>query len=338
MLVGQSSIADLMKRAEAGDAVAQDQLGRTYDDGNGVPQDYGQALKWYGKAAEQGNASAQNSLGIMYALGRGVNRDKAEAVVWYKKAAKQGLAEASYNLGISYYNGDGVQQNFAFAYGWLAIALSRGDSQAEEALKRTTDELHGRLDEAKFRLAELYASGQEVPRDFKTALALYHEVANMNVPQPLYASAAQYKLCELYFNGQDVPQDYLEARSWCKKAAKTGTALGFMMLGRMAEQGLAGKKDLKEAADWYQDAAIMHLLEGYMQAGRVFMQEGSTASREQAFFWFLLALHFKIAGAEAELQKAGSGLTQKEINLQMKRAVQWLRSPDWEREQRIKWH
>jgi hypothetical protein len=82
----------------------------------------------------------------------------------------------------------------------------------------------------------------------------------------------------------------------------------------------------------------MHLLEGYMQAGRVFMQEGSTGSREQAFFWFILAQHFKAAGAEAELQKAASGLTEKEINSQKKRAVQWLRTPDWEREQRVKWH
>ena len=36
---------------------AQFKLGLIYVKGNGVPQDYGEALKWYRKAADQGNAS-----------------------------------------------------------------------------------------------------------------------------------------------------------------------------------------------------------------------------------------------------------------------------------------
>ena len=45
-------------------------------------------------AAEQGNANAQFNLGLMYANGEGVPEDDAEAVRWYRLAAEQGNANA----------------------------------------------------------------------------------------------------------------------------------------------------------------------------------------------------------------------------------------------------
>jgi hypothetical protein len=38
-------------------------------------------------AAEQGKAAAQSNLGLMYAKGQGVPQDYAEAVRWFRKAA-----------------------------------------------------------------------------------------------------------------------------------------------------------------------------------------------------------------------------------------------------------
>jgi uncharacterized protein len=43
-----------------------------------------------------------SSMGLMYAEGQGVPEDDAEAVKWYRKAAEQGLAEAQFNLGEMY--------------------------------------------------------------------------------------------------------------------------------------------------------------------------------------------------------------------------------------------
>ena len=62
-----------------------------YDKGQGVPQDYAEAVKWYRLAAEQGDADAQYNLGVMYDNGQGVPQDYAEAVKWYRLAAEQGL-------------------------------------------------------------------------------------------------------------------------------------------------------------------------------------------------------------------------------------------------------
>ena len=50
-------------------------------------------------AAEQGYAGAQYNLGLMYAQGEGVPEDDAEAVRWYQMAAEQGQAGAQFNLG-----------------------------------------------------------------------------------------------------------------------------------------------------------------------------------------------------------------------------------------------
>ena len=71
-----------------------------YDTGEGVPQDYAEAVKWYRLAAEQGYAAAQFNLGVGYANGEGVPQDYAEAVKWYRLAAEQGYAAAQYNLGV----------------------------------------------------------------------------------------------------------------------------------------------------------------------------------------------------------------------------------------------
>jgi hypothetical protein len=86
------------KAADQGYAAAQSNLGIMYERGQGVPQDYTQAVDWYRKAADRGNAVAQNNLGIMYEEGLGVPQDHTQAVEWYRKAADQGSTTARENL------------------------------------------------------------------------------------------------------------------------------------------------------------------------------------------------------------------------------------------------
>ena len=62
-------------------------IGGMYNHGQGVPQDYAEASKWYRLAAEQGYVYAQNSLGIMYAEGQGVEQDYVQAYMWFNLAA-----------------------------------------------------------------------------------------------------------------------------------------------------------------------------------------------------------------------------------------------------------
>ena len=52
--------------------------------------DYAAALREFLPLAQQGDAQAQFNLGVMYGEGQGVPRDYAEALKWFRLAAAQG--------------------------------------------------------------------------------------------------------------------------------------------------------------------------------------------------------------------------------------------------------
>ena len=85
--------------------------------------------------AKQGAAYAQFNLGVMYDNGDGIPENDAEAVKWYRKAADQGHAKAQSNLGVMYYNGDGVPENHVRAYVWLSMAKTQGYESAKKGVE-----------------------------------------------------------------------------------------------------------------------------------------------------------------------------------------------------------
>ena len=134
------------KLAEGGDKIAQYNLGVKYYFGEGVPQDYKEAVKWFTKAAEQGDAKAQYNLGNKYRKGEGVPQDYKEAVKWFTKAAEQGDADAQSNLGGMYLFGNGVIEDYVTAYAWLSVAKANGNANSAKALdfvrpKMTKDQI-----------------------------------------------------------------------------------------------------------------------------------------------------------------------------------------------------
>ena len=80
------SIADLMSKAEQGDADAQFNLGFMYLMGEAIPQDYKEAFRWYRASAVQGKSSAQGSLGAMFRVCLGLPKDFLLANMWYNLA------------------------------------------------------------------------------------------------------------------------------------------------------------------------------------------------------------------------------------------------------------
>jgi uncharacterized protein len=86
-----------LKFAEQGDVVAQVNMGNSYRDGEGVPKDDNEAIKWFRRAAESGSASGQNNLGWMYENGRGVQSDIVEAYKWYLLGATGGSVNGPKN-------------------------------------------------------------------------------------------------------------------------------------------------------------------------------------------------------------------------------------------------
>ena len=194
-------VASLRQRAEAGDAVAQAELGVAYAKGAGVKQDYAAAAGWFYKAAAQGNAQAEDGLGVLNQIGGGMPRNDARAAAWYDKAATQGWPEAESNLGILYDDGTGVAQDRAKAVELYRRAAEHGSAQGA------------------FNLGRAYLTGKYLPIDGAQAATWLRKSAGEGLPQ------AQFLMGKLYDAGLGVPKDAVTAYAYYRIAAVHGFAL-----------------------------------------------------------------------------------------------------------------
>jgi anti-anti-sigma factor len=121
--------------ADAGNAEAQYQLARCYDEGRGVEQNAADAFAWYMKAAEQGHPEAEYSVGRSHSFGIHVPQNYDKALVWYRRAADRGHPEAQYILGVSHQWGISVPQDSDSAIHWFRRAAENGHEAAAEALR-----------------------------------------------------------------------------------------------------------------------------------------------------------------------------------------------------------
>src|SRR5665213_1450194 len=127
----RGAFAVYSQAANLGHPRAMAVLGNMYYDGQGVPKDLGQAVKWYTEAAMRGNRDAQYSLGGMYEEGEGVAKNVPKAAQLYEASARQGMPEAQFALGLSYEFGEGVLRTRRTAIFWLDQAAKQGDGRAK---------------------------------------------------------------------------------------------------------------------------------------------------------------------------------------------------------------
>ncbi len=91
-----TGLKDLKKFAAAGNADAQYALGKRYATGDGVKQDYREAMRWFLPAADRGSARAQARAAAFFLAGRGVPQDYSKAYFWALLAKAGGDNEASF--------------------------------------------------------------------------------------------------------------------------------------------------------------------------------------------------------------------------------------------------
>ena len=205
-------LKELQKKAKAGEAEAQFNLGGMYFLGKGISKNYTEAAKWYRKSAEHGYSEAQYNLGWMYANGQGVPKDYTKAMKWYRKAAEQGLTQAQYNLAVMYGEGKGVPLDYVEAVKWYRKAAKQG------------------IVEAQYNLAVMYYKGEGVPKNYTEAVKWSLKAAEQGY------SEAQYNLGVLYANGEGVKQDWTEATKWYRKAAEQGHRLAPLELASVIKR------------------------------------------------------------------------------------------------------
>jgi len=202
----------LLKAAAGGSTNAMDELGRIYEQGEGVAPSIGKARRWYKQAAELGDyaadtylemltsrerqldwekAAAAGDVSAMFKLGNASEAagDRERAQQWYQKAAAHGYAAAMFQMGEFYWNGAGDAADLLQAREWYEEAALRGHAGA--ALK----------------LALMYQQGLADAPDVQLARQWYEKAAALGNPTAMLA------LGLLYQNGEGVPQDYPRART-----------------------------------------------------------------------------------------------------------------------------
>ena len=256
-------------KAEKGDAEAQGNLGWMYRDGEGVPQDYVEAAKWYRKAAEEGDAEAQSNLGWMYFFGYGVPRDKIEAAKWIRKAAEKGVPQD-----------DVLNINDVLMEVWYEKAAEQGDAEAQWELGLLY--YHGQ--DTPYHKSNFHGKG--APQDYKKAAKWFQKAAEQG------DVGAQHYLGTLYYHGQGVPKNYKEAVKWFRKAAEQGLTLMQLYLGLIYAEGGGGvpKNDI-EAYAWFLLAkANGEPIVGERIYTREELWEDITWLQDGPFFFVLLAV------------------------------------------------
>ena len=86
-----TAFKEFLPLAKQGNAHAQLYVGAMYRAGQGIPQDYNEAMRLLRLAADQGQSFGQYTVGFLFSEGQGVPQSYEEAAKWYRLAAVQGF-------------------------------------------------------------------------------------------------------------------------------------------------------------------------------------------------------------------------------------------------------
>lgn len=156
-------------------------IGKMYEYGLGVTQDYNSAIEHY-KLSE--NKYAYFALGNIYKYGSGVETDYAKAFDYYMRSlsSKGGMPFASYAVGQAYELGQGVEKDLSSAHNFYAEALT--------GLEKVFTKNHD--DNISYKIGMMYLNGKGTDIDLECAEKYLLLSADSNNYK------AQYMLGKLY--------------------------------------------------------------------------------------------------------------------------------------------
>lgn len=285
--------------AEEGDSMSQFYLGVLYEKGNGIEQEYSQALFWYIKSAGQGVARAHYNIGNMFFNGRGVSQDYQEAGRRFKKAADLNYAPAQYNLAYIQEKGLGSEQKPTEAFGWYLKAAKN------------------RLLKAQAKVGQLYELGRGVVKDREKAIHWYEKVAYND---PL----ARIRLAKLYLDDEKKIEDALRL---LRAGAENGERLSQFNLGYVYGQGEKVKQDYELAVFWYKRAARQQVPDAqYLLCLSYSLGRGVPVDVVLAHVWCEAAVRNKADGADDVLKMVRESMSPEQHSAAFKLAP--LLNPD----------
>ncbi|MCE9612911.1 MAG: sel1 repeat family protein [Lentisphaerae bacterium] len=307
-------ISDLVRRAQSGIAQAQYELGRKYEDGDGVSTNSEKAFEWITKAAQQGFTDAEKQLGDIYRDGIGVQINLPLALHWYLKAANKGHAKAQVQVGERYWFGEGTATNTTLAVEWFRKAAIQGNAYAQhnlgyayengiavprdmgEALRWYKSAANKGQVNALLRLGDSYATGDLLDKDLTVAFSFYLRAAEAGQPR------AQRMVGSYLSLGTGVDIDTQAAADWFRKAAENGDVVGMRCFGFSLANGVGVERNAHAGVDWLRRAAEQNDAAAQRRLGYAYdLGEGVKQDFAQAAHWYQAAADQGDAIAQCDL-------------------------------------
>lgn len=227
------SLEELLQKAQAGDAEAQSDLGRSLmGSGNRA-----EAERWFLRAAEQGLPKAKHNLGVLAVQ----DGNMPEAFRWFGEAAKDGWLNSTFALGMLHHEAGDIED----AMRHLESAARQGHADSQDALGRIHFDRETRADDviarqwselaaaqgsaaAKTRLGTIFHEGRGVPRDPARAAAYFLDAAHQGHP------GAQSMIGVALHMGVGIATDRIEAAHWLMRSAAQGNPIASAYLNAKA--------------------------------------------------------------------------------------------------------
>jgi TPR repeat protein len=306
-----TALRGFIPAAQQGNSDAQSLLGKMYEKGEGVPQNYSESLKWYRLVAQRQDAGAEYSIGKFYDEGHGVPKDTAEAVKWFRLASEHGNGEASFTLGDKYYRGTGVAIDRYKAVTLGVLSAKQGElfgcflaegaynpkedqpKEASEYVRWLKFGAKNGVATAQVALGMKYYFADGVPRNYSEAVRLFMFAAiqdGMCAKSNISVLLAQSLLGDIYESGRGVTVDYVEAAKWRRMAADGGYEDAQYRMGSASVRGVGVPQDYSEGVRYYRLAAEQGHKKAQGALGAMYsMGKGVPQDYVQAHLWINLA-------------------------------------------------
>jgi TPR repeat protein len=296
------SRAWLEKAARQNYARAECDLGVMLTSGLDIAQDLSSGLRYLQSAASRGDAYAEDYLGQFAEMGLISDPSPSEAYMHYLKASEMGSAWGTYNIARMHERGIGVTKNPTEALRWyMKVASIEGPDLPSQwsDLRSEAAPIAG----ANFRIGDMYANGNGVPKDTREAEKWYKRGLDVE-----FAGAragwlmAHVYLANTYLQSKGVPLDYGEAMHWMRKAAEHGYRQAQVSLGSMYRDGQGTPQNYGEAMHWYRNAADQGSAVAEWMIGRLYFQgRGVLRDFTEAATWYRRAAERSVPVAQWDL-------------------------------------
>ncbi len=258
-----------MKDANAGNALAEHELGLRYILGQGMTADTVKAAYWIHKAAEQKLPGACYNYGILLNNGWGVQWNPFDAYNYFLEAAHNDMPQAEYLIGLSYIDNLIVKRNWSEAYKWIkksansnfkpAIAtlneLRKNVSFSKIDTTLTDDQSKGtgnNLNAADNQTSLSSTSGL-VFIDFNTVSDTVSNISNRTLIEDLLHEGNNELAQSMHLTERNDTTLTFDSASikLMIKFAESGSPEALTILGRLYELGVHFPKDLTQASVYY---------------------------------------------------------------------------------------